>query len=33
MIPEKFIGTLDIFIFALIFFSLFKFGKKTKDKN
>ena len=33
MIPEKFIGTLDVFIFGIIFFSVFVFNKKPKDKK
>ena len=33
MIPEKFIGTLDVFIFAIIFFNIFVFNKKPEGKN
>jgi hypothetical protein len=33
MIPESIIGTLDVFIFAIIFFSLLSFNKKPDEKN
>lgn len=33
MIPESIIGTLDLFIFAIIFFNIFVFNKKADEKN